>query len=93
MDPKSAAELAVWRDINHAFVEPIVRSDRTGDYAPTQILAELFKQEGADGLSYMSAFSDRGFNVAVFDLESARLTERALFTVESANFKFKQRTP
>ena len=86
---ESTTEAAVWQDINGAFAEPIVRSDRTGDYAATQILAEVFKREGSDGLTYKSAFSDKGFNVAAFDLDCAKLTESSLFTVETANFKFK----
>jgi hypothetical protein len=86
---ESTTEAAVWKDINGAFAEPIVRSDRTGDYAATQILAELFKREGSDGLTYKSAFSDKGFNVAAFDLDCAKLTESSLFRVETTNFKFK----
>jgi RES domain-containing protein len=81
-------EHAVWMDINEAFAEPIVRSDRSGEYAATQILAEVFKQEGADGLTYKSAFSDKGYNLALFDLECARLTESTLFRVESTQFRF-----
>jgi len=86
---ESTTEAAVWKDINGAFAEPIVRSDRTGDYAATQILAELFKREGSDGLTYKSAFSDKGFNVAAFDLDCAKLTESSLFRVETTTFKFK----
>jgi hypothetical protein len=86
---ESATEAAVWEDINSAFAEQIVRSDRTGDYAATQILAELFKRERADGLTYKSAFSEQGFNLAIFNLEGAHLMESALFTVEKANFEFK----
>jgi hypothetical protein len=82
-------DVRVWQDINTAFAEPAVRSDRTGDYAATQILAELFKREGADGLTYNSAFSDRGFNVALFDLDCARLMESSLFSAVKANFQFK----
>jgi hypothetical protein len=88
-EAESTIEAAVWRDINGAFAEPIVRNDRTGDYAATQILAELFKREGSDGLTYKSAFSDKGFNVAAFNLDCAKLTDSSLFTVEKANFKFK----
>ena len=88
-EAESSTEATVWRDINGAFAEPIVRSDRTGDYAATQILAELFKREGSDGLTYKSAFSDKGFNVAAFDLNCAKLTESSLFTVETTNFRFK----
>ena len=81
-------EDAVWREINEAFAEPIVRSDTTGDYAATQILAEVFKVEGADGVIYKSAFLETGLNLALFDLECAKLIDTSLFKVEKATFKF-----
>ena len=85
---KDRIEDAVWREINEAFAEPIVRSDTTGDYAATQILAEVFKVEGADGVIYKSAFLETGLNLALFDLECAKLIGTSLFKVEKATFKF-----
>ena len=87
-DSRSSLEDLVWEEINDAFAEPIVRSDRTGDYAATQILAEVFKKEGADGVIYKSAFSDKGLNLALFDLECAELLKRSLYKVQSASFEF-----
>jgi RES domain-containing protein len=95
-DPKRSDHTTddiVWRDINEAFAEPIVRNDRSGEYAATQILAEIFKREGADGVIYDSAFSDEGYNLALFDLECAKLIESGLFKVESANFNFAPLSP
>lgn len=40
-------EKAVWIDIDNAFSEPVTGSDDRADYAPTQILAELFRSAGA----------------------------------------------
>jgi hypothetical protein len=82
------AEDAVWHEINEAFSEPIVRSDTAGDYAATQILAEVFKVEGADGVIYKSAFLETGLNLALFDLECAEMIDTRLFKVEKATFKF-----
>jgi hypothetical protein len=81
-------ENAVWAEINEAFAEPIVRSDTTGDYAATQILAEVFKGEGADGVIYKSAFLASGLNLALFDLGCAKLLDTTLFKVENAAFEF-----
>jgi hypothetical protein len=85
---KDRIEDAVWGEINEAFAEPIVRSDRTGDYAATQILAEVFKVEGTDGVIYKSAFLETGLNLALYDLECAKLIETSLFKVDKATFKF-----
>jgi RES domain-containing protein len=87
-NPKDPTESAVWAEINEAFAEPIVRSDTTGDYAATQILAEVFKGEGADGVVYKSAFLESGLNLALFDLECAKLLDTTLFKVENASFEF-----
>ena len=42
----------VWNDINKAFARPLNRSDLESAYVPTQILAEVFKAEGFDGIEY-----------------------------------------
>jgi len=84
-------KLAVWADIDNAFSEPISLSDQTSDYAPTQILAELFKSKGFDGVAYKSSLStETGFNVVLFDLDAADLFSCQLEEVESVEFKFKQ---
>ena len=62
---------AVWTDIDRAFAQPTTRTDGSADYAPTQVLAELFRHLGYDGLVYKSAFGEKGFNVALFDVEAA----------------------
>lgn len=74
---------AVWAHIDRAFAEPMTRSDDQADYAPTQILAELFKQAGVDGVVYKSNFGDDGFNVAIFDPEAADLTYCALHELKT----------
>jgi hypothetical protein len=81
---------AVWAHIDRAFAEPTTRTDDVADYAPTQILAELFKQAGADGVVYKSKFGDEGFNIALFDPASADLVTCGLFQVESVQMTFKQ---
>jgi len=83
-------EKAVWAHIDHAFSRPVTRSDNTAEYAATQILAELFRAEGHDGIIYKSAFSAEGLNLALFDLEAARQVDSALFEVRSASFDFQE---
>ena len=43
------------------------------DYVPTQVIAELYKSEGYDGIAYKRAFGDDGYNIAVFNLDDARV--------------------
>jgi RES domain-containing protein len=71
----------VWTHIDQAFSEPITHSDDHADYSPTQILAEVFRAEGYDGICYPSKLSDQGVNVALFDLEVATITSRHLIEV------------
>ena len=62
--------LAVWRDIDRAFSEPVTDSDDHADYATTQLIAELFRKNGFDGIAYRSALG-QGHNIALFDLNAA----------------------
>lgn len=81
---------AVWANIDRAFAEPTTRTDDIADYAPTQILAELFKRSGADGVVYKSNFGDDGFNISLFDPSAADLVNCGLFEVEAVRMTFKQ---
>ncbi len=70
----------VWSWIDRAFSMPIDPSDDKADYVPTQILAELFRAEGYDGIIYNSLLAE-GKNVALFDLDSAKLSDCKLYRV------------
>ncbi|NVK55438.1 MAG: RES family NAD+ phosphorylase [Alteromonadaceae bacterium] len=80
-------EKAVWIDIDNAFSEPVTRSDDRADYAPTQILAELFRSEGYDAIVYKSHFGDdgdkKGYNIAIFDPEVIDIVTCAPYRVKS----------
>jgi RES domain-containing protein len=71
---------AVWADVDWAFSRPVTAKDTTADYAPTQVVAEMFADAGYDGVAYRSALGD-GHNVALFDLDAARLRSCVLFQV------------
>jgi hypothetical protein len=81
--------IAVWSDIDRAFSQPVNRSDDAADYAPTQILAELFKQNGFDGILFRSSLAD-GHNLVLFDLDAARLTGCCLYQVTKFYLEFEQ---
>jgi hypothetical protein len=78
---------AVWYDIDQAFSKPVTRDDETPDYVPTQVIAELFKSNGFDGLAYQSKFG-QGHNLALFDLDAADLINCGLEEVEEIKFSF-----
>lgn len=78
---------AVWTDIDRAFSDPVKVSDSTADYAPTQILAEMFKREGYDGIAYKSNLGP-GVNVAIFDPKAAEIVNCSLYRVKFVDFDF-----
>jgi hypothetical protein len=62
-------ERAVWKDIERAFSQPVTSGDDTADYAPTQVIAEFFRENGLDGIAYGSSLGE-GHNIALFDTEA-----------------------
>jgi len=83
-------EQNVWGYINESYASPVTRADNVADYAPTQIIAELLKAHGYDGIVYRSSVSERGQNVALFDLEAAELVQGHVFEVTHVSFKSSQ---
>ena len=83
-------EEAVWIDIDNAFSRPVTRSDDTADYVPTQILAELFRDNGYDGLVYRSQFGETGFNIGLFDVGDADIINAAPYQVTAIDVKFEE---
>ncbi len=91
--PFTAAEKksCVWNDIDRAFSRPVTASDNVADYAPTQILAELFKHQGYDALLYKSQFGDDdGYNIAIFDPDAVEVISCAPYEVKSIKVKADQ---
>jgi len=87
--PPSQEEVnrTVWLEIDLAFAEPVDRTDDRADYAPTQVLAEMFRELGYDGIAYRSSVGG-GYNVAIFDLNAAAVVERGLVRVSRLTVKF-----
>ena len=57
-DSEVSFDLPVWNEINKAFSKPIYNTDRTAEYVPTQVFAEIIKDEKYDGILYMSQYYD-----------------------------------
>ena len=82
-------EKAVWAHIDHAFSQPVGAENPTTEYIPTQILAEAFRKNGFDGVVYKSLLGN-GFNVALFDIDAAKLVNCFLYDARSIAFKFEE---
>lgn len=78
---------AIWSLINDAFAKPVSNSETTSDYVPTQILSELFKSEGYDGICCKSSFGN-GFNYIFFDLMSCDQVTTTVMEVKSIDMSF-----
>lgn len=87
-DQTKSREDGIWMAIDRAFATPVSKEDEAKDYIPTQILAELFKAEGYDGVVYKSLLSDDGFNVTFFNLDHAKVINASLYKLNSIQFKF-----
>lgn len=96
---KEQQDSIVWEDLNDAFSEPVTDSDNIADYAPTQIIAELFKIAGYDGMRYKSKVMEfrsvrpefskefHAENIAAGDANVNLGLNLALFDINAATFK------
>ena len=87
--PEECWDDDVWADVDHAFSRPVAPADDVADYVPTQVIAELFKSGGFDGVAYASAVGE-GHNIALFDLDSVAVHGCAVHSLKSIEFKFDQ---
>jgi uncharacterized radical SAM superfamily Fe-S cluster-containing enzyme len=81
-----------WHLINNAFSQPMSRAEDDAEYAPTQYLAEAFRNAGYDGIVYASQTA-KGKNVALFDVNVAEIASRELQQVRQLSFAFTQVGP
>jgi RES domain-containing protein len=82
-------ERAVWQDIDKAFSRPVEISDDVASYAPTQIMAEFFRQNGFDGVAYRSSLGP-GHNIALFDLDAADVINCSLVEIAGLKLEYGQ---
>lgn len=81
---------AVWADIDNAFSRPVGPNDEYTNYIPTQIIAEYFLAQGFDGIIYKSDLNEKGFNVALFDIDAAAFKFCQLFNVSRVEYDSKE---
>ena len=89
--PQSQEEItnAIWSRINEAFTTPVTKNDSVSDYVPTQILAELFKTEGFDGICFKSGLG-LGHNITLFNPDDADLVNCTVMETKSVSYEFSE---
>jgi len=90
-DPKTYSaeekEQHIWGDINSAFSEPTSPQDSLLSYLPTQYLAEVLKMNGYDGVIYKSSLNPSGYNLTLFDPNSALCGYRHVYQVGALKYE------
>lgn len=81
---------AVWTDIDSAFSRPVSRTEEMVGYAPTQVLAEAFRDAGYEGIVYRSNFGDPGYNIVIFDVSDAEILNCAPYSIKSIKLDFEE---
>jgi hypothetical protein len=77
-------------EINKAFTTPVRNTDDTSDYVLTQVIAELIKSEGYDGIVYNSFFTDKGKNIVIFDREKVDIKNGLVYEITRIDIDYKQ---
>lgn len=85
--PAEKKEEAVWTNIGWAFSMPVTPNDSVADYIPTQIIAELFKNNGLDGIEYKSDLG-KGNNIVLFDINITDILDCSLYRTDKIDFSF-----
>ena len=88
--PPEVCEQRVWASINNSFSQPLALGDSELQYIPTQYLAELFKEEGYDGIIYKSSLHRSGFNIALFDQSNVRMTGSKIVEITELNVDYRE---
>ncbi|MDR3501739.1 MAG: RES family NAD+ phosphorylase [Legionella sp.] len=87
--PKNIEEWedGIWFQINEAFSQPVINEPNNAAYIPTQILSELFKHSGLDGL-FCKSHLGIGNNFILFQPFRANMIACEIRTTKSVSFEF-----
>ena len=77
-------------EINLSFTTPVTNSDDSSDYVLTQVISEIIKSEGYDGIVYNSFFTEKGKNIVIFDTSKMQIKNGLVFRISTLNIKFEQ---
>lgn len=89
--PQSQNDIShvIWLNINNAFTKPVTNDHSSSEYVPTQVLAELFKNEGYDGICCKSKMG-KGYNFILFNLDDADLKSCTVMQTKAISFEFEE---
>jgi RES domain-containing protein len=77
----------IWGDISSAFARHVSRDDRESAYVPTQILAEVFMDQGYQGVAYRSGLA-KGTNLVLFNRRAAKCIGTYLYDLKGVRYTF-----
>ncbi len=77
----------VWNKIAYSFSQPVSRNDDFLTYSVTQLISEIIKSEGYDGLAYKSLLNT-GYNICLFSSENLDYKKSVLYDTEKVSFDF-----
>jgi len=80
-------ETAVWTHLIHAFSRPVDRNEFQAKYAATQVISEVFRDQGYDGVKYGSSAAS-GTCVAIFDIDTVRVVDTYVCRVSKIDVEF-----
>ena len=83
----SEHEERAWAWIDYVFSKPISEQDDPLEYIPTQVIAELIKSEGYDGIKYKSSVAS-GYNIAIFYVNVAKVLNTTLYYTNDICYRF-----
>lgn len=77
----------LWFQLNRMFSQPVLNEPSNALYAPTQILSELFKDEGFDGV-YFKSHLGPGINYVIFEPAYVDMENCALKYTKKVEYSF-----
>jgi hypothetical protein len=83
----------LWGELNKAFSVPVFQSDTNADYVVTQVVSELAKSKGYDGIVYNSGYSREnyeGYNVVLFNKDAVDIRKLEIHKIESVDIKYSE---
>jgi len=78
--------ITVLNEINRAFSKSVSNSDQTAQYVPTQVFAEIIKDEHYDGILYMSQFFNC-YNLCLFNIEDGYFINSELLYIRNKYYE------
>lgn len=79
----------LWFQLNRMFSQPVLNEPSNAPYVPTQILSELFKDEGFDGV-YFKSHLGPGINYVIFEPADVDMESCVLKHTKKVEYSFEE---